>query len=188
MTESPPSLPPDAPESRAERGASLLRQYGGVAFRTYGIIVAFVILVIVVSIGNPAFLSQGNIFNMLSQWAPAGIMAVGMTYVILTGGFDLSIASGYSLCAVVAAGVGILVDPAYAFLAAIAAGFFVGLLNAVLVVGVNINPFITTVGTGFILGGVTYVVTKNAAFVVPTWPSAISAPAVGTASPSQGCC
>ena len=36
-----------------------------------------------------------------------------------------------------------------------------------LVVGVNINPFITTVGTGFILGGVTYVVTKNAAFVVP---------------------
>ena len=167
MTESPPSLPPDAPESRAERGASLLRRYGGVAFRTYGIIVAFVILVIVVSIGNPAFLSQGNIFNMLSQWAPAGIMAVGMTYVILTGGFDLSIASGYSLCAVVAAGVGILVDPAYAFLAAIAAGFFVGLLNAVLVVGVNINPFITTVGTGFILGGVTYVVTKNAAFVVP---------------------
>ncbi len=167
MSETPPAPAPEAPESRAESSAQMLRRYGGVAFRTYGIIVAFVILVIVVSIGNPAFLSQGNIFNMLSQWAPAGIMAVGMTYVILTGGFDLSIASGYSLCAVVAAGVGILVDPAYAFMAAIAAGFVVGLLNAVLVVGVNINPFITTVGTGFILGGVTYVVTKNAAFVVP---------------------
>ena len=158
--------PEGAAEPAAGRGGLLLR-YGGAAFRTYGILVAFVILVVVVSIGNPAFLSQGNIFNMLSQWAPAGIMAVGMTYVILTGGFDLSVASGYSLCAVVAAGVGQMTDPAFAFLAAIAAGFVVGLLNAVLVVGVNINPFITTVGTGFILGGVTYVVTKNAAFVVP---------------------
>src|ERR1700730_460772 len=69
----------------------------------YGIILTLVLLVAVVGIGNPAFLSGQNIFNMLSQWAPAGIMAVGMTFVILTGGFDLSVASGYSLCAVVAA-------------------------------------------------------------------------------------
>ena len=72
--------------------------------RVYGIILTLVLLVAVVGIGNPAFLSAQNIFNMLSQWAPAGIMAVGMTFVIiLTGGFDLSVASGYSLCAVVAA-------------------------------------------------------------------------------------
>ncbi|HIE20313.1 MAG TPA: ABC transporter permease, partial [Rhodospirillales bacterium] len=82
------------------------------------------------------------------------------------GGFDLSVASGYSLCAVTAAAVGQHVDPALAYLAALGAGFAIGLLNAVLVVGVNINPFITTVGTGFILGGVTFVVTGNAAFIV----------------------
>ena len=69
----------------------------------YGIILTLVLLLTVVTIGNPAFLSQQNIFNMASQWAPAGIMAVGMTFVILTGGFDLSVASAYSLCAVVAA-------------------------------------------------------------------------------------
>ncbi len=147
-------------------GLELAWRYGGAALRTYGILLAFLILLVIVSWGNPAFLSQNNIFNMLSQWAPAGIMAVGMTYVILTGGFDLSVASGYSLCAVTAAALGQLVDPSLAFMAAIAAGFAIGLLNAVLVVGVNINPFITTVGTGFILGGVTYVVTKNAAFIV----------------------
>jgi len=145
---------------------ALAGRYGAATLRTYGILIALIILVVVVFAGNPAFLSEGNIFNMLSQWAPAGIMAVGMTYVILTGGFDLSVASGYSLCAVTAAAAGQHVDPALAYLAALGAGFAIGLLNAVLVVGVNINPFITTVGTGFILGGVTFVVTGNAAFIV----------------------
>ena len=144
----------------------MARSHGTAALRSYGILLAFVILVVVVFWGNPAFLSQNNVFNMLSQWAPAGIMAAGMTYVILKGGFDLSVASGYSLCAVTAAALGQHVDPALAFLGAIAVGFTIGLLNAMLVVGVNINPFITTVGTGFILGGITFVVTGNAAHIV----------------------
>src|SRR3984893_6269619 len=101
--------------------------------RVYGIILTLVLLVAVVGIGNPAFLSGQNIFNMLSQWAPAGIMAVGMTFVILTGGFDLSVASGYSLCAVVAAAVGQTYDPAMAFLAALCAGLCFGVVNGVLV-------------------------------------------------------
>jgi len=74
-----------------------------------------------------AFLSKQNVFNMLSQWAPAGIMAVGMTFVILTGGFDLSVASGYSLCAVVAAYVGQSYPPSIAFGAAILVGLLFGL-------------------------------------------------------------
>ena len=119
-----------------------------------------------VAIGNPAFLSQQNIFNMLSQWAPAGIMAVGMTFVILTGGFDLSIASGYSLCAVVAAYVGQSYPPSIAFAAAIVVGLFFGLANGLLVAVVRINPFITTVGSGFVINGVALVMTENAAFLV----------------------
>ena len=150
----------------ASSALALARRNATAALRTYGILIAFVILVVIVFWGNPAFLSQNNVFNMLPQWAPAGIMAVGMTYVILTGGFDLSVASGYSLCAVTAAALGQYVDPALAFLGAIAVGFAIGLLNALLVVGVNINPFITTVGTGFILGGVTFVITGNAAYIV----------------------
>ena len=153
--------------SPADRSTlALAGRYGAATLRTYGILIALIILVVVVFAGNPAFLSEGNIFNMLSQWAPAGIMAVGMTYVILTGGFDLSVASGYSLCAVTAAAGGQHVDPALAYLAARGAGGAIGLLNAVLAVGVNINPCITTGGTGFILGGVTFVVTGNAAFIV----------------------
>jgi ribose transport system permease protein len=134
--------------------------------RIYGIILTLVLLLAVVTIGNPAFISPQNIFNMASQWAPAGIMAVGMTFVILTGGFDLSVASAYSLCAVVAAYVGQTHAPAVAFIAAIAVGLLFGLFNGILVAVVRINPFITTVGSGFIINGVALVMTQNAAFLV----------------------
>jgi ribose transport system permease protein len=134
--------------------------------RVYGIILTLVLLLAVVTIGNPAFISQQNVFNMASQWAPAGIMAVGMTFVILTGGFDLSVASAYSLCAVVAAYVGQTHAPSVAFAAAIAVGLVFGLANGILVAVVRINPFITTVGSGFIINGVALVMTQNAAFLV----------------------
>jgi len=134
--------------------------------RIYGIILTLVLLLAVVTAGNPAFVSQQNIFNMLSQWAPAGIMAVGMTFVILTGGFDLSIASGYSLCAVVAAYVGQGYPPTIAFAAAIGVGLTFGLVNGLLVAVVRINPFITTVGSGFVINGIALVMTENAAFLV----------------------
>ncbi len=134
--------------------------------RTYGIVLTLVLLLAVVTVGNPAFLSAHNVLNMLSQWSPAGIMAVGMTYVILTGGFDLSLASGYSLCAVVAAYVGQDHGPVAAFAAALLCGLAYGAVNGVLVAVVQINPFITTVGTGFILNGIVLVMTQNAAFMV----------------------
>ncbi len=134
--------------------------------RVYGIVLTLLLLLTVVTIGNPAFISQQNVFNMASQWAPAGIMAVGMTFVILTGGFDLSVASAYSLCAVVAAYVGQTHAPWVAFAAAIAVGLLFGLANGILVAVVRINPFITTVGSGFIINGVALVMTQNAAFLV----------------------
>src|SRR6195256_3290835 len=95
-------------------------RYGAVVLRTYGIVLALAVLIAVVAASSPGFATRTNIFNLFSQWAPAGIMAVAMTFVILSGGFDLSIASGFSLCAVTAAAVGRTADPAVAFLAALA--------------------------------------------------------------------
>jgi ribose transport system permease protein len=141
-------------------------RYGATILRTYGILLSFVILVTVVALWSPAYATRTNIFNLLSQWAPAGIIAVAMTFVILTGGLDLSVAAGFSLCAVTAAGVGLHADPAIAFLAALIVGLAIGLGNGILVAGVGINPFITTVGTGFILSGIALVVTGNLAYVV----------------------
>ena len=154
------------PAARPASRAPAWREQMPSIIRTYGIVCTFVLLLAVVTAGNPAFLSARNLFNMLSQWSPAGIMAVGMTYVILTGGFDLSLASGYSLCAVVAAYVGQTHPPAIAFLAALLSGLAYGAANGALVAVVRINPFITTVGTGFILNGIVLVMTQNAAFLV----------------------
>lgn len=135
-------------------------------FLQYGIGVIAAILVAIIAIGNPAFLSLINIANMLSQWAPAGLMAIGMTYVIIAGGFDLSIAAVFSFSAVIAAAVGQEHSFVLALAAAIAAGSAVGVVNAGLIARFNINPFITTVGTGFIVTGITFVFTRNAAFIV----------------------
>jgi ribose transport system permease protein len=152
----------------AQRMSQGAGRYGALLLRTYGILLALMILVAVVAVSSPDFATRTNIFNLFSQWAPAGIMAVAMTFVILTGGFDLSIASGFSLCAVTAAAVGRSQDPAIAFLAALGVGLTIGLVNGVLVAGARINPFITTIGTGFILEGIALVVTGNVAYVVET--------------------
>jgi ribose transport system permease protein len=140
--------------------------YGAALLRTYGIVLAFAVLVVVVAATSPGFATRTNIFNLFSQWAPAGILAVAMTFVILTGGFDLSIASGFSLCAITAAAVGRTEAPAVAFLAALGVGLAIGLVNGILVAGAKINPFITTIGTGFVLNGIALVTTGNAAYIV----------------------
>ncbi|MGD9913484.1 MAG: ABC transporter permease [Rhizobiaceae bacterium] len=134
--------------------------------RNHAITLVAILLVIAVTIGNPNFISYFNIANILSQWAPAALMAIGMTYVIIAGGFDLSLAAAYSFCAVVAAMVAQEHAASIAFLAAVLAGCAIGITNAVLIARFDVNPFITTVGTGFIVTGITFVVTGNAAFIV----------------------
>ena len=136
------------------------------SLQDYGVALAALLLVVIVAIGNPAFLSPANMNNMLSQWSPAGIMAIGMTLVILAGGFDLSISSGFAFCAVIAAIIGQQTSPIFALLGSMAVGTAIGSINATLVSVFKINPFITTVGTGFVINGLSLVVTRNAAFIV----------------------
>ncbi len=130
--------------------------------RTYGILLALVLLVTAVDVADPSFLSWANVVNMLGQWALTGVMAVGMTYVIIAGGFDLSIASGFSLCAIVAALLAAHDLPlAVAIIAAIGTGLIIGGVNGGLVALAGINPFIATVGTGFIILGIDFLATPN---------------------------
>lgn len=159
-SQSPP-IPGSVAAARAHMG-----DYSVLFLRTYGILVTFVLLVVVVSLASPDFLTKTNLLNVASQWAPAGIMAVAMTLVILTGGFDLSVASAYALTAVTAAGVGLSYPPAVAFAAALAVGLVIGLVNGLLVTLANVNPFIATLGTSFMIAGITLVITGNAAYVV----------------------
>jgi ribose transport system permease protein len=133
---------------------------------SYGIVLALLALVVAVTIAHPGFVATTNLSNILSQWAPAGIMAIGMTYVILTGGFDLSVGANYSLCAVTAAALGRTQPALLSFLAALAVGLTVGALNGSIVTVLRVNPFIATLGTSFAIGGLSLVATGNVAYVV----------------------
>jgi ribose transport system permease protein len=137
------------------------RHHGVKLLRTYGIVISLVVLVAGASIGTSKFLTLANLLSVTGQWAPEGVMAVGLTFVILTGGFDLSIAAVYTLCAVAAAAIGVHHDPALAFAAAIAAGIAVGAVNGLVIARANLNPFITTLGASFVVTGITLLGTSQ---------------------------
>jgi ribose transport system permease protein len=129
------------------------------AVRRYGVVLALLILTTILGVLSPHFFRANNFANILAQWAPVGIMAVGTTFVILAGGFDLSVAAGFAFCAVIAAALGHAGVPAgLAFLAAIASGVAIGLVNAILVVGLRINPFVATLASGYVLTSLPFVI------------------------------
>jgi ribose transport system permease protein len=133
----------------------------------YGIIVAFLILFIAVALGSPSFLSVKNFTNILSQWTPIGIMAVGATYVILAGGFDLSAASGFALCSIVAAVLATKgFPPTLSLLSAMGVGILIGIFNGLIVVGLKVNPFIATLGSAFVLSGIPHVIADRTYIIV----------------------
>ncbi len=136
------------------------------AFSSVGAFVALVLLIVGVTIAQPHFLVYGNIMNILSQWAPVGVMGIGMTFVVIIGGFDLSVGSIYALCAVTSAAIGQSQSPVIAYVVAIAVGFVAGTLNGLIVTWLRVNPFIATLGSSLAISGVTLILTGNAAIVV----------------------
>jgi ribose/xylose/arabinose/galactoside ABC-type transport system permease subunit len=117
-------------------------------FQRYGIYGVLVLLVIVLAIVSPVFLTGANIINILRQVAVNGIIAVGMTLVIITGGIDLSSGSVLALSAVVATS---LAHPGghgagLAVAAGIGVGLVMGMVNGVLIARQRLPPFIVTLG------------------------------------------
>src|SRR5512145_1466217 len=68
----------------------------------YAILIAFLVLILIMAVLSPAFLKPTNIMNILRQTSINGIVAVGMTFVIILAGIDLSVGSVLALAAVVA--------------------------------------------------------------------------------------
>jgi ribose/xylose/arabinose/galactoside ABC-type transport system permease subunit len=109
---------------------------------------ALAILMIGLSLARPNFLNVANLINLLRQISINGILAVGVTYVLLTGGVDLSLGSVVALTGVIAAG---LAHPAQqsvllAVMAGVLAGAACGALNGWIVTQGRVAPFIATLG------------------------------------------
>jgi len=146
------------------------RVFGNLAnliLRRYGVLVALAALLVAMGVGSPSFLTANNLANVLNQWTPVGIMAIGATYVIIAGGFDLSAAAGFALCAVVMANLAASgAPPAISILASLAVGIVIGLVNAFVVVTLRVYPFMATLGTGLILSGVPNVIVERTYIIV----------------------
>lgn len=143
-------------------------------FSKYGIVFMLAALLLVMAVLIPGFLSVSNIIGILTQGSIYGIMALGVTFIIISGGIDLSAGSMVALTAVISAAFG---QRAMAsnrifeslpelgiwapFLVAIIVGGLLGAVNGALVAKLKLYPFIATLGTYTIARGFSLVITKG---------------------------
>jgi ribose transport system permease protein len=131
-----------------------------------GMIVVLIAIVIAARILYPGFLQWGNLDNLLSQNAPIGIIAVGMTYVMIAGGFDLSVGAIYSCGAVFFAEMAQQLPVGVALVLTLVLGIVLGAINGFLITRMRVNPFIATLGTSFIFGGAAFLYSHSAPVIV----------------------
>ncbi|HEY0188149.1 MAG TPA: ABC transporter permease [Cellulomonas sp.] len=151
---------PSAATPSASRAPRLSRDQLLRRLQQSGLLIFFSLLVIVFAIIRPEFVSEANVKNILQSAAIVGILACGQTIVMLTGGFDLSIARNAVVAGLVAALLTAHIGP-LAGLAALAVSAGVGLVNGTLIARGRVNPFIVTLGTYTILGSVALLVNNG---------------------------
>ncbi len=129
-------------------------------FERYAIYLVLIIEIVLFSILSPYFLSVDNLINILRQVSIVGIMAVGMTFVILTGGIDLSIGGVVACVGVICAKLMVNgVHPIFAILVSLIFAALVGLVNTVFSHEFKLIPMIVTLATLQILKGISYIIT-----------------------------
>lgn len=125
-----------------------------------GPLLGLIILVVIVSILNPSFLEPLNILNLLRQVAINALIAFGMTFVILTGGIDLSVGAILALSSALTAGMMVSgIDPIIAIIIGCILGGLMGTVNGLFVTKGKMAPFIATLATMTIFRGLTLVYT-----------------------------
>ncbi|MFY4775820.1 ribose ABC transporter permease RbsC [Metabacillus sp. RGM 3146] len=127
-----------------------------------GPLLGLLLLVLIVSILNPSFLEPLNILNLLRQVAINALIAFGMTFVILTGGIDLSVGAILALSSALSAGMIIAgVDPILAIFIGTILGGIMGMVNGLLITKGKMAPFIATLATMTLFRGLTLVFTNG---------------------------
>ena len=131
-----------------------------------------IVIAIVLSLLSPYFMTQNNLFNILDQSVVIGIVAVGMTFVILTGGIDLSVGSVAGLSGIVL-GLALQQMPIpLAILAAILSGGAIGLVSGILIGFFGLAPFVVTLGMMAIGRSLAYIFSGQTA--ISNIPDALS--------------
>ncbi|HVO19061.1 MAG TPA: ribose ABC transporter permease, partial [Anaeromyxobacter sp.] len=130
--------------------------------KNYGFLIAFIAVCAILSVLSPVFLTRSNILNVVKQSSVFGIMAVGMTFVILTGGIDLSVGSILAFAGAVAAGMLKAGAPiSLVMLASLGIGAVLGLANGLVITLGRITPFVTTLAMMSIARSLTLIYTNG---------------------------
>lgn len=125
-------------------------------------VIALIILMAVITIINSNFLTANNLLNLLLQVTSNALIAFGMTFVILTGGIDLSVGSILALSSALTAGLlGSGVPVTLAILISLILGCILGMMNGLLISYGKLAPFIVTLATMTIFRGATLVYTNG---------------------------
>ncbi|MDD5622592.1 MAG: ABC transporter permease [Actinomycetota bacterium] len=138
---------------------NFLPKLKGSLIKKYGILIGFLFISIVISIITPNFLTLKNILNIMKQSSIIGTMAIGTTFVIIGGGFDISVGSLLALTSAMVLGLQSYIPWYLAVVVVLLVGAFIGFINGVLTAKVKIVAIIVTLGTMTILRGLTYLYT-----------------------------
>ena len=130
--------------------------------KNYGIVIAFLLICVFLAILSPVFRTFNNFTLIIRQTSIYGIMAVGMTFVILTGGIDLSVGSVLALSGAICAGMLKSGMPLpVVLLVTMAVGVGCGLFTGLAVTVGRITPFVVSLGMMSITRGLTLIYTKG---------------------------
>lgn len=148
-------------------------------FDQLGIVLVLIVLMVAVGFKNSTFYSWDNIINVLRSTSFIFIIGIAITYVLITGGLDLSVGSVMAMAGILSAmtaqaGAPLLVS----ILCGILFGFVIGLINGILVVRMNIPALIVTLGMMYVVDGLVLIVTKGS----PIYPLPDSFTALGQGS------
>ena len=135
----------------------------------YGVVIAFAVLFTFLAFRAEAFFTVRNQLNILDQAHQIGLMALAVTVVIISGGFDLSMGAIFAMSGVVAAFVArdlgqvesfAAIAPQLGWIVGVIVGTLFGLLNGVLVTVLHINTFVATLASGIVIRGLALIITQ----------------------------
>lgn len=152
--------------------------------RELGVLTGLLALAALLSVLTPRFLDPYNLLNVVKQSAIHAVLAFGMTFVVLTGGIDLSVGSVLALAGAVCAGVGLAHGMGWGVLAGLAVGLAAGLANGLAVTRLQVPPFIATLAMLTVARGAT--LTYTGGRPITGFPDAFRALAEGTVAGIPG--
>lgn len=129
-------------------------------FRRFGMLMVLILIAAILSALSPRFLTLGNLMNVARQVSINGVVAAGMTVVILSGGIDLSVGSVVALTGALAAGtLAVSGNPWLSMLVGLGAGALLGAINGIFIAWPKLPPFIVTLAMMALARGLTLVYT-----------------------------